>query len=71
MNEAATGTAFAIWGLISWVRVAFWENIGLKAGATTGLEKSEKRGVQAARNGPSEDRKCWQRIELGIRRLKS
>ncbi len=22
------------------------------------LEKSEKRGVQAARNGPSEDRKC-------------
>src|SRR5271157_1816176 len=26
---------------------------GLKAGAATGLEKSEKRGVQAARNGPS------------------
>jgi len=26
---------------------------GLKAGAVTGLEKSEKRGVQAARNGPS------------------
>jgi hypothetical protein len=22
--------------------------------------------VQAARNGPSEDRKCWQRVELGI-----
>ena len=33
-----------------------------KAGAATGLEKSEKRGVQAARNGPSEDRKCWQRM---------
>ena len=28
--------------------------------------KSEKRGVQAARNGPSADRKCWQRVELGI-----
>src|SRR5208337_2219498 len=53
LNEAATGTAFATWGLISWV------SIGLKAGAATGLEKSEKRGVQAARNGPSEDRKCW------------
>ncbi len=26
---------------------------GLKAGAATGLEKSENRGVQAARNGPS------------------
>ena len=34
---------------------------GLKAGAATGLEKSEKRGVQAARNGPSEHRKYWQR----------
>ena len=39
------------------------------AGATTGLEKSEKRGVQAARNGPSEDRKCWQRVELGTHGL--
>ncbi len=27
--------------------------------------------VQAARNGPSEDRKCWQRVELGIHGLKS
>ncbi len=26
---------------------------GLKIGAATGLKKSEKRGVQAARNGPS------------------
>src|SRR5208282_557773 len=31
--------------------------------------KSEKRGVHAARNGPSEDRKCWQRVELGIHGL--
>src|SRR5271166_3254400 len=31
----------------------------------------EKRGVHAARNGPSEDRKCWQRVELGIHGLKS
>jgi hypothetical protein len=41
----------------------------LKAGAATCLEKSEKRGVQAARNGPSEDKKWWQRIELGIQGL--
>ena len=34
------------------------------------LRNVEKRGVQAARNGPSEDRKCWQRIELGIHGLK-
>ena len=40
-----------------------------KVGQITGLEKSEKRGVQAARNGPSEDNKCWQRIELGIHGL--
>jgi len=40
-----------------------------KAGTATGLEKSEKRGVQAARNGPSADRKCWQRVELGIHGL--
>src|SRR5271157_4136860 len=33
---------------------------------TTPRTKSEKRGVQAARNGPSEDSKCWQRVELGI-----
>jgi len=38
-----------------------WQHVelgihGLKAGAATGLEKSEKRGVQVARNGPSEDR---------------
>ena len=44
---------------------------GLRAGAATGLEKSEKRGVQAARNGPSEDGKCWQRIELGIHGLRA
>src|SRR5208337_4541697 len=31
----------------------------------------EKRGVHAARNGPSEDTKCWQRVELGIHGLKS
>jgi hypothetical protein len=42
---------------------------GLKAGVATGLEKSEKRGVQAARNGPSEDRKWWQRVELCIHGL--
>src|SRR5271157_857941 len=35
------------------------------------LRNVEKRGVQAARNGPSEDRKCWQCIELGIHGLKS
>ena len=35
------------------------------------LRNVEKRGVQAARNAPSEDRKCWQRIELGIHGLKS
>ena len=35
----------------------------------TGFLKSEKRGVQAARNGPSEDGKCWQRVELGIHGL--
>src|SRR5271165_3265256 len=29
------------------------------------LRNVEKRGVHAARNGPSEDRKCWQRVELG------
>ena len=44
---------------------------GLKAWAATGLGKSEKRGVQAARNAPSEDRKCWPRFELGIHGLKS
>ena len=42
---------------------------GLKAGAGTGIEKSEKRGVQAARNGPGEDGKCRQRVELGIHGL--
>ncbi len=31
----------------------------------------EKRGVHAARNRPSEDRKCWQRFELRIHGLKS
>src|SRR5271166_4979724 len=30
------------------------------------LRNVEKRGVQAARNAPSEDSKCWQRVELGI-----
>ncbi len=34
--------------------------------ARTSMYKSEKRGVQAARNRPSEDRKCRQRVELGI-----
>ena len=33
------------------------------------LRNVEKRGVHAARNAPSEDRKCWQRIELGIHGL--
>ena len=32
---------------------------------------SRKRGVHVARNCPSEDGKCWQRIELGIHGLKS
>src|SRR5208283_1088625 len=32
-------------------------SLGLRVGAATCLEKSEKRGVQAARNGPSEVRK--------------
>jgi hypothetical protein len=31
--------------------------------------RSEKPGVQAAGNGPSEDGKCWQRVELGIHGL--
>src|SRR5271157_5660785 len=35
------------------------------------LEMSRKRGVHAARNGPSEGRKCWQRVELGIHGLKN
>ena len=42
---------------------------GLKAGAGKSLEKSEKRAVQPARNALSEDRKCWQRVELGIHGL--
>src|SRR5208337_376210 len=42
---------------------------GLKAGAATCLEKSAKHGVQAARNGPSADGKCWQRVELGTHEL--
>jgi len=33
------------------------------------LRNVEKRGVQAARNGPSEDSKCWQRARLGIHGL--
>jgi len=33
--------------------------------------QSEKRGVQTARNGPSEDGKCRQRVELGIHGLKA
>src|SRR5208282_119640 len=44
---------------------------GLKAGAGKSLEKSEKRAVQAARNGPSADRQYWQRFELGIQGLKN
>ena len=35
------------------------------------LRNVEIRGVHAARNAPSEDAKCWQRIELGIHSLKS
>ena len=42
---------------------------GLKAGAGKSLEKSEKRAVQAARNGPSEDRQYWQRVEPDIHSL--
>jgi len=30
------------------------------------LRNVEKRGVQAARNGPSADGKYWQRFELGL-----
>src|SRR5271166_2114393 len=30
------------------------------------LRNVEKRGVHTAGNAPSEDRKCWQRLELGI-----
>jgi hypothetical protein len=41
---------------------------GLKPGAATGLEKSEKRGVQTARNAPSEVRKghplCGTKVSL-------
>ena len=37
--------------------------------ARTSMYQSEKRGVQAARNPPSEDRKCRQRVELGIYEL--
>src|SRR5271166_2352517 len=48
-----------------------WVSMARKAGAATGLEKSEKRGVQAARNGPSEDGKWWQRVELGIHGLRA
>jgi len=33
--------------------------------------KSEKRAVHAARNAPSEDSKCSQRVELGIHGLRS
>jgi len=44
---------------------------GLNRWAATGLEKSEKREVQAAGNGPSTDGKYWQSIELGIHGLKS
>jgi hypothetical protein len=35
------------------------------------LRNVEIRGVHAARNGPSEDRKSWQHIELGIHGLRS
>ena len=37
-------------------------NTSREAGAATGREKSEKHGVQAARNAPSEDRKCWRAL---------
>ena len=42
---------------------------GLNRWAVNCLEKSEKRGVQAAGNAPSEDRKCWQLLELSIHGL--
>src|SRR5271157_1784014 len=42
---------------------------GLNRWAVNCLEMSRKRGVQAARNAPSEDGKCWQRFELGIHNL--
>ena len=44
---------------------------GLESWPGKSPEKSEKRGVHAARNAPSEDRKCWERLELGIQDLKS
>ena len=34
--------------------------MALNRWAVNCVEKSEKRGVQAARNALSEDRKCWQ-----------
>jgi|SRR5208337_2972705 len=42
---------------------------GLNRRTVKSIEKYEKRGVQAARNCPSADRKCWQRIELVIHGL--
>ncbi len=39
---------------------------GLNRWSVKSLEKSEKRGVQAAGNGPSEDSKCWQRVRAVI-----
>jgi len=44
---------------------------GLESWPGKSPEKSEKRGVHAARDAPSEDRKCWQLIGLGIHSLKS
>jgi hypothetical protein len=35
------------------------------------IEMSRKRGVQATGNAPSEDRKCWQGVELCIHGLRS
>src|SRR5271157_1348433 len=50
-----------------------WSDDGFTAShcglSGTGFLKFEKRGVQAARNAPSEDGKCWQRVKLGIHGL--
>ena len=61
-------------------RVAGWRELLRSTGDERGLRlshcgavsfQSEKRGVQVARNGSSEDRKCWQPVELDIYSLKS
>jgi len=39
---------------------------GLNRWTVKCLDLSRKRGVQAAGNAPSEDRKYWQGVELGV-----